>query len=582
MLHAFLKEHKVDWSKVIFNNLVHVITFNRACPGDIAKKMGYGFLKKGKSSSRAKTKKDVGKTPIPTSPRTPAEKTTPPIPTPEPVVVEDSSDEDNLVLSTLGKTGRFRSPVKTKTGQTLSPKADDNPREAISQGEENTKEISSQGEDQPKESSQEKFSERQMVDFDQSSPQDLQPQEPISAERNLPCSTQEPAAMDMEAGHLSLPQKPGSPAKTKEVTAELNEVPSFPQKPTPAEQVTNALTQEPALVEENANVIVETPVVPKAPAPVPEATPRPPTRDQVLRESIENDYKRVLQWQKWRTAPLETFIETFEAMKDEVKFALEWIGTKDVYEALCLKTIRRVYSYKVTNHTLGKDKAPVCIELNKPPLDPPFVEEMKDEYGREIDTAIEDEKTDSDKSENDDEDEDEEDNVEDADDENDDDDDDDDSGNDNNNRADPDYDSLSPLLVGPDCNEVIPERSPSHASSSKSDDKREASLQPEDVSNDHLEDLSRAIVPHLQPMDETPIKREEATVREGKLDASPIFISSASGGKMDAPPQGEQMDTSPTNIEDESPPLSPRNIMNLMRDTVHAAEVTHQQYLNLR
>ncbi|XP_019175435.1 PREDICTED: FK506-binding protein 3-like [Ipomoea nil] len=374
--------------------------------------------------------------------------------------------------------------------------------------------------------------------------------------------------METEADHLSLPQEPGSPAKTKEVIDEVTDIPSLPQEPTSAEQVMNTLTQEPALVDETVIVTALTPAIPKAPASVPEATPRPPTRDQLLRESIENDYNRVLQWKKWCTAPLETFIETFEAMKDEEKFALEWIGTKDVYEALRLETIRRVLSYKMTNRSLGKDKAPaVCIELNKPPSDPAFVEEMKivryamliskvktilekehqndpnctvngskDEHGREIDTAKEDEKNDEDKSEKADEDEDESDDDEDADDENDDHDDDDDSGNDNN-RADPDYDSESPLLVGPDYNEVVPEGSPSQESSSNSDDKREASHQPGDVSNDHLEDLSRAIVPHVQPMDETPIKREEAIAREGKLEASPIFLSSTSGGKKDAPLQ---------------------------------------------
>ncbi|XP_019179045.1 PREDICTED: uncharacterized protein LOC109174258 [Ipomoea nil] len=262
----------------------------------------------------------------------------------------------------------------------------------------------------------------------------------------------------------------------------------------------------------------------------------------------------------------------------------------------------------MTNRTLGKDKAPICIELNKLPLDPAFVEEMKmvryailifkvktilekeyqndpncnvsglkDEQGREIDMAEEEDEKSNEEDEG------ETDDVEDADDENDDDDDDDNdnSGNDSDNGADPTYDSESPLLVGPDY-DTVPERFPTQKSPSNSDDTREASQQDEDVSTDHPEDLSRALVPHVQPMDETPIKREEAVVRGGILEASPILLSSASGGKKDAPLQENQVNTPQTNIEDESPPVSPRNVMNLMRDTVHAAEITHQQYLTLR
>ncbi|XP_019154261.1 PREDICTED: serine/threonine-protein kinase rio2-like [Ipomoea nil] len=293
-------------------------------------------------------------------------------------------------------------------------------------------------------------------------------------------------------------------------------------------------------------------------------------------------------------------------MKDEEKFALEWIDTKDVNDALRLETIRRVFSYKMSNCTLRKDKAPMCIELNKPPLDPAFEEEMKmvryailiskvktilekehqndpncnvsglkDEQCREIDMAEEEDEKSNDEDEG------ETDDVEDADDENDDDDDDnDDSGNDGDNKVDPTYDSESPLLVGPDY-DTVPKRSAAQKSPN-SDDTREASQEVEDVSIDHPDDLSRALVPHVQPTDETPIKREEEVVREGKLEASPILLSSASGGKKDAPLQEDLVETPQTNIEDDSPPVSPRKVINLKRDTVHAAKITHQQYMTLR
>ncbi|XP_019153496.1 PREDICTED: protein starmaker-like [Ipomoea nil] len=65
-------------------------------------------------------------------------------------------------------------------------------------------------------------------------------------------------------------------------------------------------------------------------------------------------------------------------MKEEEIFTLEWLNTKDVYEAILLPKISRTYSYKITNRSLGKDKAPVCINIVKPSFDDPaFEAEMK-------------------------------------------------------------------------------------------------------------------------------------------------------------------------------------------------------------
>ncbi|XP_019164635.1 PREDICTED: SAGA-associated factor 73-like [Ipomoea nil] len=195
----------------------------------------------------------------------------------------------------------------------------------------------------------------------------------------------------------------------------------------------------------------------------------------------------------------------------------------------------------------------------------------KDEHGREIE---EDESNEEDEDNDDDD-------VEDADDEHDDDDDDDNDDNLGNVRFqgdDPAYDS-DPILIGPDY-DTFPQRSPLRKLPSDSDDTKEDSHQAQQISNEHPEDMSRAIVPHIPHMDETSIKREEAT--EGKMEASPILLSSASGGKREAPPQDEHMDTSQTNIEEESPPESPRTITNQMRETVHTAENVHLQYLVLR
>ncbi|XP_019150576.1 PREDICTED: uncharacterized transcriptional regulatory protein TBS1-like [Ipomoea nil] len=105
------------------------------------------------------------------------------------------------------------------------------------------------------------------------------------------------------------------------------------------------------------------------------------------------------------------------------------------------------------------------------------------------------------------------DDVEDADDEHDDNDDDNDNDDDLGNvgvqGADPAYDS-DPILIGPDY-DTFPQRSPLRKLPSDSDDTKEASHQAQQISNEHPEDMSRAIVPHILPMDETPIKREEAT-----------------------------------------------------------------------
>ncbi|XP_019158291.1 PREDICTED: pheromone-processing carboxypeptidase KEX1-like [Ipomoea nil] len=155
----------------------------------------------------------------------------------------------------------------------------------------------------------------------------------------------------------------------------------------------------------------------------------------------------------------------------------------------------------MTNRTLGKDKAPICIELNQPPLDPALEEEMKqlryamllskikttlemehqndpncnvsgtkDEHGREIE---EDESDMNEEDENDDDDD-----VEDADDEHDDDDDDNDNdynlGNAGVQEADPE--DSDPILIGPDY-DTFPQRSLLRQLPSDSDDPKEASHQ---------------------------------------------------------------------------------------------------------
>ncbi|XP_019151903.1 PREDICTED: uncharacterized protein LOC109148624 [Ipomoea nil] len=572
MLHAFLNEIKVDWSKIIFNNLIHTITYNRKSPGDVAKKLGYGFM------------------------------------------VSHLLVTKGILMRPGIRSGPKACHMKQK------PSGYDKQK-----GEEVTKEAHPQGEAQPKVVLPKRLSDDQDPETDLVPSQVPHPQEPTLVEQLPHELTQEPADVEIEASRLSLPQEPGSPEKTKEASDALIDMPSHPQEPTNAEQV--ILTQEPTLVDETAMVPVATPDIPKPSAPAPEVSVPQPSPDKLLRESIERDYQRVLQWQKWRTAPLRSFIETFEAMQDEEEFALNWIGTDDVYKSLRLEEIRRVFSYKMTNRTLGKDKAPLCIDLNKPPLDPALEEEMKqlryamllskikttlekehqndlncnvsgtkDEHGQEIeedesDMNEEDENDDDDIDDvNDDDDDiddvnDDDDDIDDVNDDDDDDDaddehDDDDDDNDNDGNLGnagvqgADSEDSDPILIGPDY-DTFPQRSPLRKLPSDSDDPKEAS-------NEHPEDLSRTIVPLVQPMDETPIKQEKESAREGKLEASPILLSSASGGKSEAPPQNEQMDTTPTNFEEESTAEPPRTIMNLMRETVHSAETIHLQYLVLR
>ncbi|XP_019155256.1 PREDICTED: uncharacterized protein LOC109152136 [Ipomoea nil] len=292
-------------------------------------------------------------------------------------------------------------------------------------------------------------------------------------------------------------------------------------------------------------------------------------------------------------------------MKDEEEFSLEWIGTQDVYEALRLETIKRVYSYKVTHRTLGKEKVPICIELNKPPLDPAFVEEMKefryalllskvktelerthqndptcnvsglkDDEGREIDhedervsenesgdansdsneNADEDKVTDE-NSENEENDEDDDDKSGDeqdgshVDDGDDDDDEgkadnnthDDDSDDDDNDDGNSDYDSESPIIGN---TEDIPERSPAPRSSPPKED----------------------------------------LTRELPLAMLPPLANTARDDNMDASPRDENREASP-HAPDQAPGmdyLSPEHIMHQMLNTVFTAELIHKQYLHHR
>ncbi|XP_019173813.1 PREDICTED: aspartic and glutamic acid-rich protein-like [Ipomoea nil] len=475
------------------------------------------------------------------------------------------------------------------------------------------------------------------------------PQEPIQAEQLNTSLTQEPAAMEKGAqgsraldDHLSLPHEPGVPEEMREVVTEPNVETTLPQEPTRTEQMAPILTQEPVRVDEDeiaphpsshlsfpqepgqpAETREVTPPIksnPKEDLPepevlqesvipensqaivsVPEAVPIPPSKDQMLRESIENNFNRVMQRQKWRTSPLQTFLETFEEMKDEEEFALEWIGTKDVYEALRLETIKRVYSYKVTHRTLGKEKVPIYIELNKPPLDPAFVEEMKefryalflskvktelerthqndpacnvsglkDDEGKEIEhedestseneTSEANSDSDNGTDENPENEEDDEDEDEKSGDEQDDshgdggDDDDDDEGKaDNNNLGDDgsddddnddgnsDYDSESPIIGN---TEDIPERSPAPSSSPP----------------------------------------KECPTRELPLAMLPPLPDTARDDNMDASPRDENREASRHALDQEPGMdyLSPEHIMHQMLNTVFNAELIHKQYLHHR
>ncbi|XP_019188801.1 PREDICTED: glutamic acid-rich protein-like [Ipomoea nil] len=350
---------------------------------------------------------------------------TPQMSSTEPVIIDDSTKEEEAPHSTPVKTSKNHPrPTIAKANEIMAKLTP--PPESILPSTLKKKLASSQGEEMKKKKSKKRKKRSKSTERTKKSPL---PQEPIQAEQLNTSLTQEPATTKKEAqgalvlyDHLSLPQEPGMPEETREVIADQNstlEETSLPQEPTRTEQMALILTQEPVRVEDEeaaqqisghlslpqepgkpAETREVTPpieshpneaqpepeVLPETTIPgssqaivtVPEAAPIPPSKDQLLRESIENDFNRVMQWQKWRTSPLHTFLETFEVMKDEEEFALEWIGTKDVYEALRLETIRRVYSYKVTHRTLGNEKAPICIELNKPPLDPAFVEEMKE------------------------------------------------------------------------------------------------------------------------------------------------------------------------------------------------------------
>ncbi|XP_019150590.1 PREDICTED: glutamic acid-rich protein-like [Ipomoea nil] len=274
------------------------------------------------------------------------------------------------------------------------------------------------------------------------------------------------------------------------------------------------------------------------------------TLDKSLRESIERDYNRVLQWHKWRTAPLRKFLETFEAMIDEEEFALQWLETQDVTKTVRIEEIHRVYSYRITHRSLGKDKAPLVVPLHKPPMDPATEAELKqlryimllskikaqmaedhprdpkgsasgtkDVHGNEIEEEDEEESEDENNEE-----------------ENKDENNDDETEDDNNE----DLDEAS-------------SKNPVHS--------------------------SRAIIPQLN---ESVQQQHNLPAHEDRKEASPEHGHSMHGENPEAPHHDEHRNSSPTHIEDDSIAESPRTIMNLMRETVHSAELIHKQYLALR
>ncbi|XP_019159981.1 PREDICTED: midasin-like [Ipomoea nil] len=288
----------------------------------------------------------------------------------------------------------------------------------------------------------------------------------------------------------------------------------------------------------------------------------------------------------------------------------------------------------VTNRTLGKEKALVCIELKKPPLDPVFEEEMKefrlalllskvktvlekshqndpacnisgskDDNGKEIEDDVEveeadaeDERVNEDEDSNDDESTknespnegnngDEDDDGENNDDENDDkrdddeenekkkdDDQNDDIDDDDDDDENSDYDSESPIIGN---TELIPDRSPTPHSSPPKD------TPPRDPS------------PSVSPPTNSQNVANPAS--DGKMEASPR------DGKMEASPRDGKLETSPRehqvilehrnalrklmsvhpeqgyNFES----LDPENIMQKMLNTVHQAELIHQQLSKL-
>ncbi|XP_019189843.1 PREDICTED: protein MAK16 homolog [Ipomoea nil] len=341
--------------------------------------------------------------------------------------------------------------------------------------------------------------------------------------------------------------------------------------------------------------------------PEPETYPNsPPSRDQLLQLSIESDYQRVLKWQKWRTSPLRLFLENFDEMKDEEDFALEWLGTQNVYEATRLETINRAYSYKLTNRSLTKGKAPICLEMKKPYLDPAFEEEMKefraalllskikteleklhqndpacnisgskDENGNAIEKDVEPAANKHpDEEDNADRDGEEEDNdiPDDEDEENDDEEDDDNGDNDDDSDDDDsDYDSESPIIGN---TEIIPKRSPTPHSFPHEET--------------HPRDPSPSAPP---PIDSQIAARPNS---DGKMEASPPTTSqlnpkSPRDDKMEASPSENQFILEQRNVFREPKSihlepslrvesLDPENIMHHLLTTIHQVELLHQQY----
>lgn len=74
-------------------------------------------------------------------------------------------------------------------------------------------------------------------------------------------------------------------------------------------------------------------------------------------EIICRELKRMYAWQEWRMSSLRVIGETCSMMAEEEEWALEWMGTRSVFDATRAEEIDRVYAEKLQGRLVRNGKS---------------------------------------------------------------------------------------------------------------------------------------------------------------------------------------------------------------------------------
>lgn len=82
-----------------------------------------------------------------------------------------------------------------------------------------------------------------------------------------------------------------------------------------------------------------------------------PSHEEILRQELA----RVYNWQRWRMSSLRVIASTISEMAEEEEWALDWMGTRSVFDATRPDEIERVFAEKLQGRTTRFGKS---VDLN--------------------------------------------------------------------------------------------------------------------------------------------------------------------------------------------------------------------------